>query len=477
MPRTDGGVMRSNRILFLVLGAILVTLPLAAQNTNLEALAGIQFDFGNPGARSMGMGGAFLGLADDASAAEANPAGLTILRRPEVSLEVRHFLMTQELSVTGTFPNFETEQFKEWSRTAEIQFASIVLPRGNWAIAAYYHHPVNYTNAGAVLPQVNAFGQITQNVPQFYFNLGDPPGSSLPVSQQECELREDCFLGTVFPFVTAVDVDLKTIGLSGAWQMGNLSLGASARYQQFREAAFTFRFNPQTLEVASELVQATFDENFNVDYENDITFSAGFKYTVSPRLSIGGVYKQGAEFPAPIFTRVAGEADFTETSDVTFHAPDSMGIGISIRPVPVLTINLDAVNVKYSNLTDTVVPATANVTPEDFEAEDVTEYHAGAEYFFATRIPVAIRVGWWREPAHAIRFVGPQTCTHLPVPEEQRALCVANRVTSSIFFPETEDQDHRSVGIGLAWPNFQIDAAYDTSDRFKVGSISAVYKF
>src|SRR5512137_326851 len=38
------------------------------------------------GARAMGMGGAFLARADDATAASWNPAGLSYLRLPEVSL-------------------------------------------------------------------------------------------------------------------------------------------------------------------------------------------------------------------------------------------------------------------------------------------------------------------------------------------------------------------------------------------------------
>ena len=50
----------------------LVSVSAMAQNVDIEALSGLQFNFGNPGARSLGMGGAFLGLADDASAAEAN---------------------------------------------------------------------------------------------------------------------------------------------------------------------------------------------------------------------------------------------------------------------------------------------------------------------------------------------------------------------------------------------------------------------
>src|SRR5205814_3471143 len=85
----SGGFMRRT---FLVLALCsFAALPAAAQNTDIEALAGLQFNFGNPGARSLGMGGAFLGLADDASATEANPAGLTILRKPEVSLEARNY--------------------------------------------------------------------------------------------------------------------------------------------------------------------------------------------------------------------------------------------------------------------------------------------------------------------------------------------------------------------------------------------------
>ena len=69
-----------------VLALGLLAVPALAQNTDLEALAGLTFNFRNPGARSLGMGGAFLGLADDATAAEANPAGLTILRTSEISL-------------------------------------------------------------------------------------------------------------------------------------------------------------------------------------------------------------------------------------------------------------------------------------------------------------------------------------------------------------------------------------------------------
>ena len=45
--------------------------------------------FTNPGARSIGLGGAFAAIADDATAAFANPAGLVQILRPEISIELR----------------------------------------------------------------------------------------------------------------------------------------------------------------------------------------------------------------------------------------------------------------------------------------------------------------------------------------------------------------------------------------------------
>ena len=461
---------------------VLVCGVASAQNSDIEALSGVQFDFGNPGARAMGMGGAFLGLADDASAAEANPAGLTILRSPEISLEVRHFLMQQNLPVTGTVPDIMTEPFKEWSRTAEIQFASIVFPMGNWAIAGYYHHPVNYENAGAVLPEFDAVGSVTRPLPNFFFNAGNPVGSVGAISKDECFRREEetgdlCFEGTMFPFVTAVEIDLKTMGLSLAWESGPLSLGATARYQRLKEAAFTTRADPVFFQPTSVLVQSTFNDDFEPDWEDDITFAAGFKWVLRDGLSIGGVYKQGPEFPAPVFLGVAGQEDFTEFADVSFNVPDAYGIGLSWRPLPVLTLNADAIEVKYSSLSDNVIATTTYTTGADFQAEDALELRFGGEYFFITRIPVAIRAGYWQEPGHSLEYVGPNTCADAAVPENERINCVAQRTVAGILFPESEDLDHYSIGIGLAWPSFQIDAAYDTSDKFKVGSITAVYRF
>jgi hypothetical protein len=76
----------------------------------------------NPGARSLGLGGAFAAVADDATAAWANPSGLMQLARPEISLEGRSW-------------SEDREGFA--SNESNLGFLSFVLPRQKWAIAIY----------------------------------------------------------------------------------------------------------------------------------------------------------------------------------------------------------------------------------------------------------------------------------------------------------------------------------------------------
>ena len=453
----------------------LVALPVSAQNTDIESLSGLQFNFGNPGARSLGMGGAFLGLADDASAAEANPAGLSILRKAEISIEGRNFLEQQVLTTSGTFPNVERTAFTHYSDRIEIGFASFVYPIKNFTVAAYYHAPLHNVGAGEVIPQRNEFsGRLEKDVPNFFLPTG---GTRTPVTRAECDaIRRAsgsgaCLEYTVNPFLTAVDVQQQTFGVGGAWQVHpKFSIGATARYQTFKESAFTYRLTP-SFAFSSISVQATgdvreSDGEIEIGVEHDITFTGGFKWSPNDLVSIGGVYKMGPSFVAPTFIANANTGfDYVNLADTIFHMPDTAGIGVSVRPIPVLTVNLDAVYVRYSNLTDDFV-STIRVVREaqnPFAIDDGIEYRLGAEYFFASKIPFAIRGGYWRDPAHAIEWRG--------------SLTEFEAIGAAILYPRGEAQNHWSVGAGLAWPRFQVDVAYDQSDRYKVGSVSMVTRF
>src|SRR5215813_6736770 len=57
--------------------------------TDEENFRDFRFNLINPGARSLALGGAFISLADDATAAQANPAGLSYLLQQEYFVELR----------------------------------------------------------------------------------------------------------------------------------------------------------------------------------------------------------------------------------------------------------------------------------------------------------------------------------------------------------------------------------------------------
>jgi long-chain fatty acid transport protein len=464
------------RKLLLVISA-LAALPLAAQNVDIEALSGLQFNFGNPGARSLGMGGAFLALADDASAAEANPAGLTILRKPEFSIEARNYLEQQQFTTSGTFPNVGRTSFTNHSDRVVLTFASAVIPiKNRFTVGAYYHEPLNNEGGGVVAPfEDPVTGDITP-LPNFFLPAENNRIVGDPITRQQCLDRRrtlnnpfSCLEFRVDPFVSALQVRQRTYGIAGAWQVHpTFSVGLTARHQRFQEAAFTFRFTPQ-FDPKQIVVQATANvdgDNVELVEESDTTFALGFKWTPIDRISIGGVYKQGPEFDAPLFyADTASQFNYSNVAQTKFHTPDIMGVGISLRPIPVLTVNIDAVHVKYSNLVDDFVSGVPEVRAigNPFRANDVTEIHVGAEYFFPSKIPFALRGGIWTDPKHSIEWAGP--------------LNHPNFIAEAMLYPEGEDQTHYSIGGGLAWPRFQIDFAYDTADNYKVGSISMVTRF
>jgi long-subunit fatty acid transport protein len=461
------------RSIFALLVTAVIGWPAFAQNTDIESLAGVQFNFGNPGARSLGMGGAFLALADDASSVEANPAGLTILRKPEIALELRNFQEQQIFSTSGTFPDVGRTAFTHYSHRAEVTFASGVYPLKRVTMAAYYHQPLRNQGAGQVIPQRSPFtGAIEEDVPHFFAGKG---GEVLDATQCEALRKIDplaCVEWRVIPFVSALKIQERTVGIAGATQIGNVSFGVTARIQHFTEEAFTIRFqtvDSQIVGINSFAVQATSDIRNRKDHakdKRDITFGGGLKWAMNDRVSVGAAYKQGATFPTATFAaNDSTNFEFVKTADTTFHVPDVFGVGVSVRPIPVLTIEADAVRVTYSNLVDRFFSVNQSVREIDkaYRASDVTEIHAGGEYFFATKVPVAIRAGWWRDPAHSIEYHGPLTSL--------------DRIGAAILFPKGTTRNHLSVGAGLSWAHFQLDGAYEKSPNFSVASLSAVTRF
>ncbi len=118
----------------LALLALVVSVPAAGQIAPLGPfrLQG-ELDLSNPGARSLGIAGAFLARTDDTTAAYINPAGLIHLRFNEIALEGRQ--RSQDVEVFD--PNGGRTVLD--SSGGGVSFAAVSYPLGRITLALFLH--------------------------------------------------------------------------------------------------------------------------------------------------------------------------------------------------------------------------------------------------------------------------------------------------------------------------------------------------
>lgn len=433
---------------FAVLVVSIAVLLMPANSIAQEAPPALEFSFSNPGARSMGLSGAFVALADDATAAFANPAGLVQLLRPEVSLELRRRSYSTPYTEGGralgaptgwgidTVDGIRTEVSNE--TTSGLSFLSFVYPGAKWSLAVYRHQLADFS----VNTEINGL-------------FGDAPeGGTRRYLDQ---------------FVTT-NLEIVGMGLSGAFQVSDqLSLGLGLSH-------FSGRVENQGEGYSVDVFPDTFwDRNsflperqivtssFTVD-DTDVGFNVGILWKFAESWRLGGVYRQGPRFDYELIN-LAGplheEPEGTIVGAVTDRSiafPDVWGLGIAYRsPSGNLTVGFEWDRVEYSVIMETL--ASEQVDTNDVAMEDGNELRLGLEYVFLESTPlIAARVGLWRDPDHRIRFEGEDPFS--------RALYRPGR-----------DTLHLSAGVGIAFTHFQIDIGADFSDLANVFALSGIYSF
>ena len=115
--------------------------------TNEEVFSQFQFNFITPGARATAMGGAFIGLADDATAVESNPAGLTQLLDPEIFAEFKYITYTTEQMYENLSPTTDVTRKEFDDFVTRVPFVSLVYPYKRFVFSAYRQELVNYKSS------------------------------------------------------------------------------------------------------------------------------------------------------------------------------------------------------------------------------------------------------------------------------------------------------------------------------------------
>src|SRR5213592_809885 len=121
--------VRTCGIVASVLLSLLALPSRASAQANDEVFPNLVWNFATPGARAHGMGRTFIGVADDATAAVTNPAGLLNLNKPQIYGEYRNSRLTfDRLSSSNALVTHEpTSTTRDIS---DFSFASVSAPVG-----------------------------------------------------------------------------------------------------------------------------------------------------------------------------------------------------------------------------------------------------------------------------------------------------------------------------------------------------------
>lgn len=400
----------------------------AGELPNTENMQGLQFNFATPGARSLGMGGAFLGRVDDATAAFANPAGLVNLSKPEISLEYRKLDYVTTHATGGTYPGQGSAEAD--SDADNLSYFSYVKPGEKVTWAIYRHQLMDFNSA---------------------FSTGTIDG----VFDSGSTLR---------PTDNSVDGDIVDYGFSAAFRLSDrASLGIGLQYYDFSFDGLTRRFSSDSSTVANQQSQTGSDDAWGV--------TLGALFGLSDRLSMGLVYRSTPEFDVRHLNQNADKSTTFLDRMFKLEIPDVLGVGFSFQANDSLVFNLDVNRVSYSDLASPTfwaftTPAEASADQLDTAAQvgidDGTSVHLGMEYLLASK-PVAIRLGVWKEPGHSLDFNGQANS------DWGRA--------NDAFFIGSDDETHIAIGFGVFLEKFSLDFAADFADNQDTVSISGVFYF
>ncbi len=436
--------MRSLSVVVLV---SVLAAPVHGQSS-AEANAGLQFNFGSPGARSLGLGGAFVGIADDATAVFINPAGLTQLVKMEVALEGRASSYTNAFTQRGrTFGTPTGNGIDDVLGLAEgtqaenatgLSFASLVYPGQGWSAALYRHELADFhlsTRAeGVLLEQTTRLGPKTVRT---------------------------------FPSTNELDLNIVTFGASFARSITErLSLGVTLAHHQFRLDSTTNRF---AYDSARLFEPADFQQIEAIDEQHgdgsELAIQAGLLWRATDRLTLGMSYQQASKFDVDVHTHTP-DAEGAPIPGAKFHVPAIYRAGASMRFGGGTTVSVELDRIRYSRLGDDFVPLHGE--PPLYDVNDATEIHLGVQQFLSserlldlTRYPIVLSAGVWRDPDHRMRYLGLDDTT-----------------AQQFLFRAGADAYHFSLGAALAaGESYEVGVAYDHSSRRRTASVSLILRY
>ena len=421
--------------------------------TDEEIFRNFRFNLINPGARALGLGGAFISVADDATAAKANPAGLFYLRKWEVFAEYRY---VDNASVANTLVeqlagiDISLATSSSIEDGGSVSFVSFVYPIGRWTVAVSGQRILDTKNS---------------TVSRFAFDIPNPPSVVLVEGSG------------------VIDVVATSYNASASYKVReDLALGASFSWAKIDANSTVENLIVDTggTVAGRPILEPTLDLRTRIDdTDQDYGFNLGLMWRPYEAFSLGAVYRRSPKFSvAETIDPEGPDADddgfpdsgidsrnkraifgCAPTAPCTFEnrfaLPDSYGISLGWQVTEKLLLAQDFEYIEYTDLLDGYVAGLNILTDPSstFTVDDALEYHFGAEYLLLKwpSAPMALRAGVFTDHDSTIRAsaTGSQSFADSPA-----------------LFPGRDTEVHVTLGYGLVWGGgrFKLDTAADFAD-------------
>ncbi len=338
------------------------------------------------GARALGMGGAFIALADDATAASWNPGGLIQLELPEISVVGAYFDRSLDTEFTD-FPEARNEQHASDTSINYLSFSYPFYALGrNMTVSFNYQELYNFDNQWS-------FHVIENNDTTTRQINGWQEGSLSAFGLALCaEVYRNLSFGLTLNF----------------WQDG---MGHENQWEQ------RTRKNSSGVNGSYSFTQS---EYYTDRYEfSGFNANLGFLWNITPKLTMGGVlktpftadlthkahYTTQLEFPG--YPDSTSTMDYSSSTDEKLDMPMSYGIGIAWRASDRLTVSGDLYRTEWEDflLTDGNGKKTSPITGKSKGDSDIDPTHQvrlGVEYLLIKpKYVIPLRSGVFYDPAPA----------------------------------------------------------------------------
>jgi len=378
-----------------VLGWVLLiyVIPASAQTPLVRMEIPTSPNIVGSGARALGMGGAFIAIVDDATAASWNPGGLINLQKPEIS-SVGAYINRKEENSFGGFPEASGSQSIE---NYNLNYLSAAIPwETNWCnmiASVNYQHLFDFNREWS-----------------FHFNNLDPIYTSPVFYNYEQE------------------GDLYALGVAYCAQITTkFSAGFTINYwgDTLFENSWEQRYSQKgTITIPPPPAPGGIPRNFTINKIEEFNFEGwnanlGFLWRLSEQWTIGGVFK--TPFTADINHRITTDTIQTfptnpalNTHTITtqefeeeLHMPMSYGIGLAYRFSDNFTLSGDIYRTQWDDFEfeDSQGNKTSPISGKSIDNSDIdatTWFRLGAEYaIIGKEYSVPLRCGIFYDPAPA----------------------------------------------------------------------------